>query len=171
MNRLNTTINYHFIPVYNYHCIYCHSEFNNIRSLSLDGKKEIIYEIQNQLIDNGIVLDRYIFSTIAYHRMMLGSSVDKCIELNLNNGSNFLLPDKIIFITASKSIINERMNKRSNGINEKQWYGEEISLSMDLVSSYEKTLEFFNVPYFHLDTSNLTPKEANKKILHHIQEK
>ncbi|MBP7283465.1 MAG: deoxynucleoside kinase [Leptospiraceae bacterium] len=132
---------------------------NSIRSI----------EIKELLLKNGVIIDRYFFSTFSYHRLMLGDTVDDVLKLYRNEKSNFLLPDIIIFVTASKEVIHQRISKRENGENKKQWYGDKISLSLDLISSYKITLDKMQIPYFHIDTSDKTPEEGCALILDYIQ--
>lgn len=128
-------------------------------------------EIKELLLNKGVIIDRYFFSTFSYHRLMLGDSVDDALKLYQNAESNFLLPDIIIFVTASKDVIHQRISKRENGENKKQWYGDKISLSLDIVSSYKITLDKMQIPYFHIDTSDKTPEEGSALILDYIQNK
>ncbi len=127
------------------------------------------FEIKELLLNKGVIIDRYFFSTFSYHRLMLGDSVDEALKLYQKTESNFLLPDIIIFVTASKEVIHQRISKRENGENKKQWYGDKISLSLDIVSSYQITLDKMQIPYFHIDTSDKTPEEGCALILDYIQ--
>ena len=127
------------------------------------------FEIKELLLNKGVIIDRYFFSTFSYHRLMLGDSVDEALKLYQKTESNFLLPDIIIFVTASEEVIHQRISKRENGENKKQWYGDKISLSLDIVSSYQITLDKMQIPYFHIDTSDKTPEEGCALILDYIQ--
>ena len=127
------------------------------------------FEIKELLLNKGVIIDRYFFSTFSYHRLMLGDSVDEALKLYQKTESNFLLPDIIIFVTASKEVIHQRISKRENGENKKQWYGDKISLSLDIVSSYQITLDKMQFPYFHIDTSDKTPEEGCALFLDYIE--
>lgn len=129
------------------------------------------FEIKELLATNGVIIDRYFFSTFSYHRLMLGEQVDEVLDLYRNEKSNFFLPNIIIFVTASRDVIGQRISKRENGQDKKKWYGDKISLSLDIVSSYQITLEKMQIPYFHLDTSDKTPEEGCSVILEYIHSK
>ncbi|MCB1190966.1 MAG: deoxynucleoside kinase [Leptospiraceae bacterium] len=54
-------------------------------------------EIKKLISENGIVIDRYIFSTYSYHRLVLGEDVDASIRLIKNIKHKYLM-DKIVTV-------------------------------------------------------------------------
>lgn len=63
-----------------------------------------------------VVVDRYIFSTLAYQTIMLGEKLVKNIFDTLNISQNILLPEVIIFVKADAETINSRIGARCGSI-------------------------------------------------------
>ena len=54
----------------------------------------------------------------------------------LQSEQEFLLPDVIVYVTASQSTINQRITQRSEKV-PMQWYGDKVSLEYNLDESYK----------------------------------
>lgn len=126
------------------------------------------FEINKILTEKNVVLDRYIFSTFAYHRLLLGEEIETDIQLYKKSTSSILLPDCIFFITASRDVIKNRISMRETEKPQKQWYGDKVSLSLDVESSYKIIFEKFGTQFIHIDTSNITPDEGFKIIIDNL---
>ncbi len=131
--------------------------------------KEIKESLQK---GNQVVMDRYIFTTLAYQYQMIGDEVMKWFDL-IKSSENIILPDLVVFVTASPEVIRERIMKRdiSNGVSNKtEWYGDEISKNqgISLRKAYVTFLERTGVKWFEFDTSKYSITEQisvlNEKI-------
>ncbi len=69
-------------------------------------------EVSKVLNDEDIILDRYIFSTLAYQTIMLGEDIVKNIFDTLRINKKILLPEVIIFVKADIETINNRIETR-----------------------------------------------------------
>ncbi|TOD39189.1 thymidylate kinase, partial [Vibrio parahaemolyticus] len=78
-------------------------------------------EVSKVLNDEDIILDRYIFSTLAYQTIMLGEDIVKNIFDTLRINKKILLPEVIIFVKADIETINNRIETRGGTV---QWYGD-----------------------------------------------
>jgi len=81
-------------------------------------------EVSKALESGDVILDRYIFSTLAYQTIMLGEDTVKKIFDTLNIANNIILPDVIVFIKADAETINSRIENRAGPV---QWYGDAIT--------------------------------------------
>ena len=91
----------------------------------------------------------------------------------IKSSKNIILPDLVVFVTASSEVIKERIMKRdiSNGVlNKTEWYGDEISKNqgISLRKAYIAFLERTGVKWFEFDTSKYSITEQifvlNEKI-------
>jgi deoxyguanosine kinase len=122
-------------------------------------------DVSEALRSGDIILDRYIFSTLAYQSIMLGEEVVKSIFDALNIGQNIVLPDVIVFVKADAETINNRIEARSGSI--LQWYGDAVTQSNDVESAYQKIFQWFNVPIVEVDTSEKSGRsiEENYQLM------
>lgn len=97
-----------------------------------------------------VLVDRYIFSTLAYQTVMLGEEVVKAIFDTLNIAQSILLPDVIVFVKADAQTINDRIDARDGCI---QWYGDAITQNYCVETAYKKIFQWFNIPIVEVDTS------------------
>ncbi|MBP6738837.1 MAG: deoxynucleoside kinase [Leptospiraceae bacterium] len=102
-------------------------------------------EIEKELDSNRlIVLDRYFYSTIAYHQAKLGY-----IPKAINNILPFLQkPDLILYIKTNFQLTIERLNLRGLSMNDKLFLNEEHYDKIHL-----NYLNSFNVKYFIVDNT------------------
>ena len=128
-------------------------------------------EIEEQILKTGVIIDRYIFSTYAYHRLMLGKNIEESIAIYKDKEFGFRFPDITFFVTASKDAVSHRIRKREQGSAHRQWYGDAVSLSMDVTLSYLETFKKFGIPYIHIDTTDRSAEEVHSVIIKHILEK
>nr|WP_281170598.1 hypothetical protein [Psychromonas arctica] len=70
------------------------------------------------------MLDRYLFSTLAYQAIMVGEDIVKSIFDTLNIAEKILLPEVIVFVKAGAETIKNRIKAKGG---EGQWYGDEIT--------------------------------------------
>jgi dTMP kinase len=97
-----------------------------------------------------VIVDRYIFSTLAYQTVMLGEEVVKTIFDTLNIAQSILLPDIIVFVKADAQTINDRIDARVGCI---QWYGDAVTQNNCVETAYKKVFQWFNIPIVEIDTS------------------
>ncbi len=107
-------------------------------------------EVSKVLNDKDIILDRYIFSTLAYQTIMLGEDIVKNIFDTLRINKKILLPEVIIFVKADIETINNRIETRGGTV---QWYGDAVTQNNSVESAYHKVFEWFDIPILEVDTS------------------
>jgi len=82
------------------------------------------HEVSAALESGDVILDRYIFSTLAYQTIILNESIVKNIFDTLNIAQNILLPEVIVFVKADAKTINSRIDARGGTV---QWYGDAVT--------------------------------------------
>ena len=108
------------------------------------------HEVSGALESGDVILDRYIFSTLAYQTIMLGENIVKCIFDTLNIAEKILLPEVIVFVKADAETIKNRINTRGG---DGQWYGDEITQNNCVETAYKKIFKWFDIPIVEIDTS------------------
>lgn len=108
-------------------------------------------EIEEALVSGDVILDRYIFSTLAYQTIMLGEGKVKKIFDALEIVNNILLPELIVFVKADAETINSRIETRGG---KTQWYGDEVTQKNCVETAYKRIFEWFDIPVVEIDTSN-----------------
>lgn len=108
------------------------------------------HEVSNALESRDVMLDRYIFSTLAYQSIMLGENVVKQLFDTLNITQKIRFPDVIVFVKADAETINSRIESRGGIV---QWYGDEITQNNCVETAYKKIFQWFNIPVVEIDTS------------------
>ncbi|MEG3759023.1 deoxynucleoside kinase [Pseudoalteromonas carrageenovora] len=108
------------------------------------------HAISTVIMNEDVLVDRYIFSTLAYQTVMLGEEVVKTIFDTLNFSQSILLPDVIVFVKADAQTINDRIDARDGCI---QWYGDAITQNNCVETAYKKIFQWFNIPIVEVDTS------------------
>jgi len=126
--------------------------YSSMNLVSSDKARELLAE-------RPVIMDRYFFSTLAYHRAM---------GLNVTKGTlpffpKLLLPDFTFCLYASKEVIAERRAKRGIGSANDQLMADNDLLSNKVLEEYKK------LNLIEIDTSNLTPEEVVDKILEIIK--
>lgn len=110
------------------------------------------HEYISTLNHSGVIADRYVFSTFAYHSLLLKQDLSAHFHI-WQSDSNFSWPDVVIYITASPEVIKKRIANRSQSIS-RQWYGDIVSLESNIIQSYEQIFELVNIPIVRIDTTN-----------------
>ncbi|MCG3884964.1 deoxynucleoside kinase [Photobacterium leiognathi] len=108
-------------------------------------------EVSKVLNDEDVILDRYIFSTLAYQIIMFGEDVVKNIFDTLRINKKILLPEVIIFVKADMETISNRIDTRGGTV---QWYGDTITQNHSVELAYHKVFEWFDIPIVDVDTSD-----------------
>ncbi|MGB3205999.1 MAG: deoxynucleoside kinase [Crinalium sp.] len=116
------------------------------------------HEYALKLHDSGVVADRYIFSTFAYHSLLMQQDLSEHFRL-LQSEPNFLLPDVVVYVTASQPVINQRIANRSQEV-PMQWYGDRVSLENNVSESYRRIFTLVDIPVLQIDTTNSNPEQA-----------
>jgi|688.fasta_scaffold31081_5 deoxyguanosine kinase len=120
------------------------------------------HEYTIKLNNSGVVADRYVFSTLAYHSLLMKQDLSSYLHI-LQSEPKFLLPDVIVYVTASQSIINQRITQRSEKV-PMQWYGDKVSLEYNLDESYKRIFGLVNIPIIQIDTTNSNPEQAYSNL-------
>ena len=107
-------------------------------------------EVSKKLKNENIILDRFIFSTLAYQTIMLGEDIVKNIFDNLKINKKIYLPEVIVFVRADSETINNRIETRGGTV---QWYGDAVTQNNCVESAYHKIFEWFDIPIVEVDTS------------------
>lgn len=124
------------------------------------------HEYALKLNSSGVVADRYVFSTLAYHSLLIQQNLSCHFQI-LQSGQNFLLPDVIIHVTASESVIRQRITQRSKEV-PLQWYGDKVSLESNLTESYKSVFALVDIPVVQIDTSDSSPEKAYLILCHEL---
>ena len=107
-------------------------------------------EVSKALKSNDVILDRYIFSTLAYQSIMFGEDFVKKVFDILNITQEILLPEVIVFVKADIETINRRVTIRGGKL---QWYGDAVTQKNDVGAAYKKIFQWFDIPIVEIDTS------------------
>lgn len=116
--------------------------------------------------NSGIIVDRYIFSTVAYHSLSLGKSLDDYFYEVIHR-SEFRKPSLIIYLTASPDAIRNRiMNRETYSVERDQI----LSLQQKkLKENYERLFSCLEVPVLSYDTSIEDVDTVVRKLSEEIQ--
>jgi len=122
------------------------------------------HEVSEGLESGDVILDRYIFSTLAYQTIMLGENIVKCIFDALDIAEKLLLPEVVVFVKADKETIKSRIKARGG---DGQWYGDEITQNNCVETAYKKIFKWFDIPIVEIDTSekNGRSTEENYQLM------
>lgn len=104
-----------------------------------------------RLKSSGVIADRYVFSTLAYHSLLMQQDLSHYLDI-LRCDRRFLMPDLIVYVTASDEVINQRIINRSHD-NSLQWYGDLVTLNFNLTDSYKLIFDLIDIPIVYVDTS------------------
>ncbi|MGF1709843.1 deoxynucleoside kinase [Vibrio kagoshimensis] len=110
-------------------------------------------EVANTLSTEGVILDRYIFSTLAYQTILLGEDTVKGVFGALDVANKILLPDVIVFVKADKKTIDDRIERRGGKL---QWYGDKVTQKHSVETAYQTIFKWFDTPIVEIDTSDKT---------------
>lgn len=108
------------------------------------------HEVSEALESGDVILDRYLFSTLAYQTIILDEDIVKNIFDILNVAQNILLPDIIVFVKADAETINSRIEARGGTV---QWYGDAVTQNNCVETAYKKVFQWFDIPIVEIDTS------------------
>lgn len=109
------------------------------------------HEVSGALESGDVIVDRYIFSTLAYQTIMLGEDIVKQVFDALKVTQNILLPEVIVFIKADAETINSRIEARGG---ELQWYGDAVTQNNCVETAYKNIFKWFDIPIVEVDTSD-----------------
>lgn len=113
-------------------------------------------EISKLVSQQPIVCDRYIYSTIAYHRG-LGVNLSHIDFERLP----IVFPDFCFYFYATENVCEQRITGRKQGINS----ASDIALEKDKNLQRRIHQEFLKLPMISIDTSKLTVNEVCEQIL------
>lgn len=108
-------------------------------------------EVANALVTESVVLDRYLFSTLAYQSILLGEETVRDVFKALNVEKNIVLPDLVVFVKADSETIDGRIERRGGKL---QWYGDEVTQKHSVEVAYQTIFEWFDIPIIEIDTSD-----------------
>ncbi|MGK0290928.1 MAG: thymidylate kinase [bacterium] len=118
------------------------------------------FDIRQKLNTKGVVLDRFIYSTLAYHSFLLNDDLSFLVSM-FKNDPKFLWPDVIVMVTADQETIQKRIGERDTC----QWNGDAITLKHPLMEGYKKAfLVSPEIPVIQIDTTNLLPDDALEEL-------
>ncbi len=123
------------------------------------------YEVAQARESGDVILDRYIFSTLAYQTILIGEERVKVIFEALDVKNNILLPDAIVFVKADAKTINNRIKARGG---KAQWYGDAVTQNHNVEAAYKTIFKWFDIPIIEIDTSEklgLTVEETYQRMV------
>lgn len=130
------------------------------------------HEYALQLNFSGVVADRYAFSTLAYHSLLIKQDLSHYFRV-LQSEHSFLWPDVIVYVTASHEVICQRIANRCKEV-PIQWYGDKVSLEGNLTESYKRVFALVDIPVVQIDTSDASPEQAHSILcneLHNLRKR
>lgn len=117
-----------------------------------------VIETTNLIKENNetIFCDRYIHSTIAYHTPLIGR---KLIDQIINSSIEYIkMPDKVIYLTAPKNVIFDRIKSRKEIDREREL---NVKYLNDVINEYNSMI---NDNWLVIDTSISNLNDEIKKI-------
>lgn len=108
------------------------------------------------LKDRSLVYEWYIYSTTAYHSVLLDDQ--------LNLPKQLYRPDYIIYLEANWDSIQSRLAKRRKNSAYKR-----INFLKKVVNEYERIFNLASAPIIRINTTDLSPLESKRKILSQIK--
>ena len=111
-------------------------------------------EIRKLLEGKNVLCDRFVYSTIAYHKAL---GVD--ISFVDFHKLPLILPNFTFYLWAREEVIRQRIDGRGSKSLSDEWLEKDRKLQ---VRVHE---EFLSLPVYDIDTSNLNPKEVCEKII------
>jgi thymidylate kinase len=111
-------------------------------------------DVKKTLRDQPVIVDRYVYSTLAFH-----------FPIEDENIPNLLLPDRIIYVTASWREIENRLSQR-----EHRKSSEQISYLQLVHQQYQRMFSGLN-NVVKIDTTNEAPTESISKIIQSLEVK
>lgn len=124
------------------------------------------HEYALKLNYSGVVADRYVFSTLAYHSLLMKQDLSLHLRI-LQSEQKFLLPDVIVYVTASQPVICQRIAKRSQEV-PMQWYGDKVSIEYNLIESYKRIFSLVDIPVLEIDMTNSDPEQAYSTLCYEL---
>lgn len=113
-------------------------------------------EISKLVSQKPVICDRYIYSTIAYHR---GLKVDLS-HIDFER-LPIVFPDFCFYLYATENVCKQRITSRKQGISS----ASDIALENDKNLQRRIHQEFLKLPMISIDTSELTVNEVCEQIL------
>jgi len=113
----------------------------------------------------GVICDRYIYTTICYHRAM-GAQVSRELEKEII--SELSMPDLTLFIYADKEARHDRLGMRqeaSIGYRGDQWIEQNDQFQEKLVKLFKR------YPMKRIDTSKMDAEQVGESLLKIINKK
>lgn len=116
----------------------------------------------NQALKEGesIIMDRYFYTSYAYHKELLGGDLPRSI-LELYGIQDLPHPDMVVFLDVPKAVRSARISKCGGEMN---WYGDEVSMKTDLTDIYFELFKAMKVNVLEVD-NHKNSVEGSMKII------
>lgn len=116
------------------------------------------HQIQELLKHSDVIVDRYIFSALAYHQAM-------GVDLSYINFSRIpiIMPNFYFYIYASPEVCAERMHRRGNMSASDRHIESDVSLQKRIHRAYSK------LPVISIDSSAMSQEEVCDTMVHFIR--
>ncbi len=129
---------------------------------------EITQIVNRTLPKRHVIVDRYLWSTFAYHAAIEGISISSMRPIWKALCSYLRLPDLVIFLTAERKTQLRRLSNRSDDALQIRLL-RSGRFQRDLRRAYSLTRRMWPVPWIEIDTSKKTAEaiawEVSNKIL------
>ncbi len=125
-------------------------------------------EYASRVKTSTVIADRYVFSTLAYHSLLLQQDLSYHLEI-LKSEPKFLMPNIIVYVTASDEVISQRITNRSKNTS-LQWYGDFVTINLNLADSYKLIFDLVDIPIIHIDTSKDSLQESYNLLRQKLRE-
>lgn len=125
----------------------------------MEGNYLTTAQIHLQREDIPIVLDRYVFTTLAYHNALLQTDLSADVDWR-----RIISPTVGFYLIADKSVRDARMQKR--GVNSA--FDDTIKKDLTLAARIEEQYDRLLTDYVKIDTSDLSPCQVIEEMMRHI---
>ena len=111
----------------------------------------------------GVVLDRFLFSSLAYHSLISDIDLSYFIDL-FKSSPDFQWPDLVVHVSADFDTRIERLSQSGE-----KTMKENRSIQKQLNTFYHKFFNQVNCRIFYIDTTNCSPKQSLSKIIQFVK--
>lgn len=112
----------------------------------------------------GVVLDRYFYTSYTYHKQLLQESMPEQAR-QIYSFQNLPKPDLVVFLDVPQTVRSERIQSRGDTL---QWYGDKVSTEYDLTLSYFELFEELNVNVLRVDNHSHSVAQTLDIIESHL---
>lgn len=110
-----------------------------------------------------IILDRYIYSTAAYHQLLLGDDLTGYVADFLQDGK-YRSPDLVVYVTAEREVRRSRALRDGTA---NLWL--DVSMDSRLEDSYSSVLVAAKTPVLLVDTTHMDVESSSRWLMAELE--